>query len=111
MDLDGVKHCLNVIGFNNANERNRIMDDGLAEFVNFKQVTERDISDMAEAFSKRTVADGRIIFGHGRTKGLKGLMHWVQDQYRCNDLIVFIDFTVNEMNLALERAHSRKQEK
>ncbi len=81
MALDGVEYCLDIIGFNDAEERNRIMDDGLGEFSDFRTVTEADIGNMAEAFAKRMNANGKIIFGHGRTKGLKGLMHWIQDQY------------------------------
>ena len=87
------------------------MDDGLGEFSDFKTATESNISDMAEAFAKRTNANGKIIFGHGRMKGLKGLMHWIQDQYRCNNQIVHVNFTLKEMHLALEQAHSCKQER
>ena len=52
MALNGVEYCLNIIGFNDAKERNRIMDNGFCEFANFKTVTEADISDMAKTFGK-----------------------------------------------------------
>jgi hypothetical protein len=39
----------------------------------------KDIITMAENYDKRTVADGRIIFGFYRTKELQGLMHWTWD--------------------------------
>ena len=38
---------------------------------------------MAEEFSKRTVAQGRISFRLHRIKLLLGVMHLVQDQDRC----------------------------
>jgi hypothetical protein len=40
---------------------------------------------MAEEFSKRMAANGRMTFGLGRTKKLTVLMHWIQDCFRCND--------------------------
>ena len=59
MALDGVEYCLDIIGFNDAEERNRIMDDGLGEFSDFKTATESDISDMAEAFASAQMPMGR----------------------------------------------------
>ena len=78
------------------------MDDGLDEFADFKTVTKLDISDMAEAFGKQTNANGEIIFGHGGMKGLKGLIQWAHNQYRCSDPIVHVKFTVGKMNLTME---------
>jgi hypothetical protein len=67
--LVGMNHVLNAIGFEGANERDNIMEAGLA------------ICDMADEFGKRAQANGRIVFGLGRTKNLVGVMHWVQDCY------------------------------
>jgi hypothetical protein len=76
----GMNHVLkNVIGFEGANERNNIMDAGLAQFEDFRYLVEKDVRDMADKFGKRTQANGRIVFGLGRTKKLVSVMHWVQD--------------------------------
>ncbi len=77
--LNGIDYCLNMIGFTAATNRQRIRGDRLATFEDFRNVTEADVGDMAEAFSKHTNAEGKITFGHGRTKKLKGLMHWIHD--------------------------------
>jgi hypothetical protein len=68
-----------VVGLKNPAERLRIMEAGLAEHE------EKDISYMAEEFSKRTVAFGRINFGIGYTKRLIGMMHWIQDCFRTDN--------------------------
>ncbi len=83
----------------------------MATFEDFCNVTEADIGDMAKAFSKRTNAEGKITFGHGCTKKLKGLMHWIHDRYRCNDPVNHIDFTLASMNELLEQAAARWAEK
>ena len=46
------------------------------------ELTERDISDLEYSYSKRTAADGRLIFGLRNTKRLKSMIHWVQDLSR-----------------------------
>ncbi len=67
--LAGMNRVLNVIGFEGTNDRNNIMDGGrLAQFEDFRYLVERDIRDMADEFGKRTQANGRIVFGLGRTK-------------------------------------------
>ena len=40
---------------------------------------EKDIRDLAESYSRRTVAEGRVIFGLRRTRYMIGLIHWIQD--------------------------------
>ncbi len=110
MALVGVNYCLELIGFDDDEPRHWIMDDGQKEFEDFSNATEDDISDMAEAFRKRIVMEGRVLFGHGRIKKLKGLMHWVQDKLCCSDPIDHNKFTLDEMNEAIERAAARKVE-
>jgi hypothetical protein len=61
------------------------MEAGLANYEDFRYLVKKDIRDMAEEFSKCTAANGRMTFGLGRTKKLTGLMHWIQDCFRCND--------------------------
>ena len=84
--LVGMNHILNVIGFDNINDRDSIMEAGLAQFEDFCYLIEKDIRDMADKFGKRTQANGRIVFGLGRTKKLIGVTHWVQDCYRASDI-------------------------
>ena len=62
------------------------MAAGLNGFEDFRFLEEKDMRDMANEFAKRTVAQGRVTFGLGRTKRMIGLMHWVQDCYRANDV-------------------------
>jgi hypothetical protein len=61
------------------------MEAGLANYEDFRYLVEKDIRDMAEEFSKHTAANRRMTFGLGCTKKLTGLMHWIQDCFRCND--------------------------
>ena len=42
---------------------------------NFVRLSETDIKDMSDEFSKRTVAQGQIAFGLHQTKLLIGIMH------------------------------------
>mgnify|MGYP007046699812 CR=1 FL=1 len=49
-------------------------------------LVENDIRDMADEFGKHTQANGRIVFGLGRTKKLTGVMHWIQDCHRASDI-------------------------
>jgi hypothetical protein len=106
--LVGMNHVLNVIGFAGADDRNNIMDGGLAQFEDFRYLVERDIRDMADDFGKRTQANGRIVFGLGRTKKLVGVMHWVHDCYRASDVPNHEHFDEETLFEALSMAQIRK---
>ena len=67
---------LNIVGFGD-NKTAGFMEAGLSEFEDFMYLVEKDIRDMADEFGKRTAANGRIVFGIGRTKKLTGAMHRV----------------------------------
>ena len=59
----------------------------------FFNVTEPDIRDMAESFSKRSPAANRINFGmRRRIKWLIAMMHWCQDHQRCSEEPDIADF-------------------
>ena len=105
-----IEHCLRVVGFTRQADRDLLINDGFESFDDFKNMKERDVNDAAEEFSKRTVNDGRIIFGNGRIRRLKGLMHWVQDAYRCNRKPDHTKFTRDAITTAIERADGRKDE-
>ena len=62
--LAELNQALIFIGFGDEGNRDTICEDaGLLSFEDFVCLTEKDIRDMAEEFSKRTVAHGRISFG------------------------------------------------
>ena len=84
--LEGMDFLLNAIGFNIAEEREHIMEAGLADYEDFRYLVKKDIWDMAEEFGKHTQQNGRIIFGLGRTKKLTGVMHWIQDCHHTSDV-------------------------
>jgi hypothetical protein len=46
---------------------------------------EKDIREIAESFTKRTIGDGRFLFGIRRTRLLIGMVHWVQDFARVGE--------------------------
>ena len=102
--LEGMDFLLNAIGFNIAEERERIMEAGLADYEDFRYLVEKDIRDMAEEFGKRTQQNGRIIFGLGRTKKLTGVMHWIQDCHHTSDILDHNNF--NEQALAEAQSHA-----
>ena len=67
------------IGFNQQATRERLREEGLGSFNEIMPMKEKDIRDLAESHGRRTVADGRVIFGLRRIRYLIGLVHWVQD--------------------------------
>ena len=61
------------------------MDDAFSTLSELSTFKEEDIRDLASGFAKRTINEGRIIFGLKKTKRMIALMHWVQDFYRCSE--------------------------
>ena len=108
-ELSGVGYVLQAIGFEVAGERVSIMEAGLNQFEDFRYLVEKDIRDMADEFGKRTQANGRIVFGLGRTKKLTGVMHWVQDCYQeANDVPDHGNFKMAPLYQAMSLAQIRK---
>jgi hypothetical protein len=70
------------IGFEQQAIRERIRTEGFESFDDLLAMKEKDIRDLSESYSRRTVADGRIIFGLRKTRYMIGLIHWVQDFVR-----------------------------
>jgi hypothetical protein len=106
--LIGMDYVLNEIGFADEDERTSIMESGIGNFEDFRYLVEKDIRDMADEFGKRTVANGRIVFGLGRTKKLTGVMHWVQDCFRASDIPSHMNFNEGALYQALSLAQVRK---
>ena len=91
--LAEVDQCLQWIGFTDVQHRNSIIAEGGFNGLNdFFDVTETDIRDMAESFSKRSPAANRINFGMRRIKWLIAMMHWCQDHQRCSEEPDIADF-------------------
>ena len=109
--LVGIDFMLAVIGFNDGNERARIMEAGLAAYEDFRFLKEKNITNMADEFGKRTIADGRIVFGLGRVMKLIGIMHWIQDHYRTDDVPDHDTFNLHELAEAQNRAIVRQANK
>ena len=77
--------ALTWIGFDNEATRDRIQVEGFASFDDLKSMKEKDVRDLAESYGRRTVVDGRFIFGVRRIRYLIGMLHWVQDFVRLGD--------------------------
>ena len=106
-----VAHVLLAIGFEVAVERTNIMAAGISEFEDFRYLVEKDIRDMADEFGKRSMANGKIVFGLVRTKKWTGVMHWVQDCcHRVNDVPDHNDFNVEILYQSLSLAQIRKSD-
>ncbi len=106
----GISAVLQLIGFENVVERNEIMVAGIGQFEDFRYLVEKDIRDMADEFGKRTIANGRIVFGLGRTKKLTGVMHWIQDCFRASDVPNHLNFNEAVLYQALSLAQVRKSD-
>ena len=112
--LADVNQCLQWIGFIDANQRNSIIDEaGLSSLRDLFDVSEVDIRDMAESFSKRSPANTRIIFGMRRIKWLIAMMHWAQDFKRCSLVPVLDDINNADefkevLQVSAQRATLRK---
>jgi hypothetical protein len=108
--------ALEWIGFGIAATRERIRVEGFGTFEDLNSMKEKDIRDLAESYGRRTIGDGRFIFGIRRTKYLIGLVHWVQDFTRINGTPSMDVFNGDpaafrtELDLAYHRADVRKVE-
>jgi hypothetical protein len=104
------------IGFDQQATRDRIREEGFETFDDLVGMKEKDIRDLAESYGRRTVADGRSIFGLRRIRYLIGLIHWVQDFGRVGETpsLDGIDDAVQfrtVLDTAFYRADVRKIEK
>ena len=85
------------IGFEQEATRTRIREEGFDTFADLATMKEKDIRDLAESYSRRTVADGRSIFGLRRIRYMIGLIHWVQDFGRTGE-----EASINGINNAIQ---------
>lgn len=107
---DEVWQCLQFIGLGGARAE-RIMEEGLETYEDFRTLTEDDIQSMVTTMSKRTIADGRVVIKVGESRKLKALMHWIQDFYRCSDEPSFDVLNQDALRTAADRAKARQNAK
>ena len=109
--------ALQWIGFDNEATRNRLRIEGFDAFSDLQSMREKDIRDLAESYGRRTVADGRFIFGVRRIRYLIGMIHWVQDFVRVSGIPSLDEFEGNAaafreaLDVASSRADVRKIER
>ena len=70
---------LSLNGFDQEVTCESICAEGFTSFAGLMPMKGKDIRDLAESYGRRTIGDGRLIFGLCRVWYLIGLIHWVQD--------------------------------
>ena len=112
-EINDMDQTLMWIGFNTIASREALQID-IEQLDDILELTEKDVSDLEYSYSKRTVADGRLIFGLQRTKRLKSMIHWVQDFARVSDRPNIDDLDEASfraaLGVAVQRSTTRKQE-
>ena len=109
--------ALLMIGFENDQVRERLRAKGFETFDDLKSMKEKDICDLADSYTRRTVADGRFIFGVRRIRYLIGIIHWVQDFGRVSGTPSLDEYGGGAgafraaLDVAFDRAEVRKIEK
>ena len=110
---DAIQQILHWIGFRIDNQRQNLIDDSLGSFDDIRMLSEKDITSMAEEWSRRSSTGNprKIIFGTKRIKLLKALTHWVQDFFRVSTVPHINDLTepmfISQLQRALTRAEIR----
>ena len=72
-------------------------------------MTVKDITSLADDYSRRTANNGRINFGIKRIKRLQNLIHWGKDNYRTSLTPTIEDLTGEKFLMALETAGKRSE--
>ena len=109
--------ALQMIGFDNAQVRERLRNEGFETFDDLKSMKEKDIRDLADSYTRRTIGDGRFIFGVRRIRYLIGIVHWVQDFGRVSGTPSLVEFGGDAgvfraaLDVAFDRAEVSKIEK
>jgi hypothetical protein len=67
------------IGFDQEATSVRVREESFDTFADLATINEKDIHDLSESYIRRTVADGRAIFGLRRILYMIGLIHWAPD--------------------------------
>ena len=102
-----IARCLDILGFTHIKAM-KIVEEGLANYDDFRSHTEKDIQGMIEAMEKRTIADGRCHLRLGEFKRLKLLLHWIQDYQRYSDEPDITKLNIEAIETAINRCNLRK---
>ena len=70
-----IRTILEYVGFNTAVTREKISEESFIDYTDLLQAKEKDISELAESFQKRSPQGNRIIFGQRRVAKLKSVLH------------------------------------
>jgi hypothetical protein len=107
VDVDTV---LMYCGFTNLQNRQAIAQDGFSSFEDIAGLDDKDVTSLADGFSSRSQANGKINFGLSRTTRLKSTVHWVQDFARVSR-VPSLDGIENEaaFRLVIEVARQRSK--
>ena len=112
-DIDEMEQTITWIGFNTIASRYALKID-IEKFEDMIELTKKYISDLEYSYSKRTAADGRLIFGLQNTKRLKLMIYWVQDFARVRETPNINDLDESSfraaVGVAAQRSTIRKQE-
>ena len=67
-EIDQIGDILEWIGFTNQGNRTRIIADAFSTYSDIQTLTDKDITELSESFSRQTANNDRINFGICRTK-------------------------------------------
>ena len=67
-EVDQIRQILTWIGFAIAEDQQAIIDDAFELHNDLLELTSKDITDLSASFGRRTLLNGRIIFGSRKTK-------------------------------------------
>jgi len=102
------------IGFDDNVANRQALCSEIAEIKNMVDLTEKDITELQESYTKRTQNAGQMYFGLQRTKQLKTTLHWVQDFARVSQVPTLEGLTQESfkaaISIAAQRADIRKKE-
>ena len=86
----------------------KIVEEGLANYDEFRSHMEKDIQGIIEAMAKRTIYDGWCHLRLGEVKRLKGLLQWIQDYQKYSDEPYITKLNIEAIETAIDQSNSRK---
>ena len=106
---DQIRQILTWIGFTIQAERNAIVDDAMASYDDLLCLNTKDVTALSADFARRTLANGKIVFGSRRTKKLQSVLYWVKDFSRISETPTIGTLTENVFSIQLTRARHREE--
>ena len=94
----------------NLQERNVfIVRERLTSLIDYAELTNRDITELAAKFERRTVADGRIILPAKVLKNIQTLCFWAREKVRKGEELNPNHFTAAKLALTKEAMRIRDE--